>query len=126
MNIMVSAGGSKMRPSPQGQRPAMALKKLVLLSCRLPIIRTRSATRARGGRGDADLVEHEPVVGRRNKLDAACLAADLVHLDKRQTEARDTQKRGPPIGDRIKIINEPAQRLLHLIEGPDRHHQSAE
>src|SRR6202040_4429205 len=28
--------------------------------------------RAAAGRGDADLVEHEPVVGRRYKLDAAC------------------------------------------------------
>ena len=50
-------------------------------------------SRARGGRGDADLVEHEPVVGRRNKFDVACLAAEFVHLDKGQTEARDAQKR---------------------------------
>ena len=49
-----------------------------------------------------------------------------VHLDEGQTEARDAQKRGPPIGDRAKIINKPPQRLLHLIEGPDRHHQSAQ
>ena len=65
-------------------------------------------------------------VGGRDKLDPACLAAKLVNLDKGQTEARDPKKRGAPVGDRAKIVDEPAQRLLHLIEGADSHHQSAE
>ena len=42
----------------------------------------------------ADIAEHEPVVGGRDKLDPACLAAKLVNLDKGQTEARDPKKPG--------------------------------
>ena len=51
--------------------------------------------RAAGGRSDTDFVEHEPVVGCRNKLDVTGLVTELVHLDKGQTEARDAQERGP-------------------------------
>jgi hypothetical protein len=51
----------------------------------------------------ADIAEHEPVVGGRDKLDPACLAAKLVNLDKGQTEARDPKKRGAPVGDRAKL-----------------------
>ena len=133
---MVCAGGSKMRPDPQGQRPAIALKKLVLPPRRLPMIKTRSPG-----------------------LITACFSLSIVHLAgeampmwsntsrssavgttsirpvsppslsisiKRKAEARDPQKRGPPVSDQTKIVDEPAKRLLHLIEGPGRHHQSAE
>ena len=41
-------------------------------------------------------------------------------------EAGDAQQRRPPIRDRAEIVDEPAQRRLHLVEGADRHHQAAE
>ena len=133
---MVCAGGSKMRPGSPRPKARERARKTGLAAALLADDQNPLAwidhdmllaePRATRGRSDGNFVENEPVVSRRNKFDVACLAAELVHLDNRQTKARDPQKRGPPIGDRVKIINEPAKRRLHLIEGSSRHHQSAE
>ena len=43
-----------------------------------------------------------------------------------RAEARDAQQRRAPVGDGAEIVDEPAQRGLHLHEGAGRHHQAAE
>ena len=65
------------------------------------------------------------VVGRRHELDAARAFSEPINLDEGEAKAANTNERRPPVGDRRGVINEPAQRLLHLRERPDGHEQSA-
>ena len=77
-------------------------------------------------RGDAQIVELQLVLGRDDEFDPARPVAELVDVDQRLAEGRDPEQGRAPVGDRAEIIDEPAQRLLHLIEGADHHHQFAE
>ena len=66
------------------------------------------------------------VGGRLDELDTVLRRPEPVHGHHHLTETRDAQQRGPPVGDRAEIVDEPPQSLLHLIEGADGHHQRAE
>ena len=57
---------------------------------------------------------------------SALTFAELVDRHQHRAEARDAQERRPPVGDAGEIVGEPSQRLLHLVEGADDHHQLAE
>ena len=41
-------------------------------------------------------------------------------------EGADAMQRGAPVGDGGELIDKPAQRGLHLVEGADHHHQPAQ
>ena len=52
--------------------------------------------------------------------------AEFIHGQHGPAKARHAQQSGAPVRDAGKIVDEPAKRLLHLIEGADHHHQLAE
>ena len=49
-----------------------------------------------------------------------------IEIGKPVAEARDAQERRTPVGNSGEIVDEPAQRILHLVEGTDHHHQAAQ
>ena len=59
-------------------------------------------------------------------LDEAGAGLDGVELEQRLAEVHHPEQRRPPVGDGAGVVDEPAQRLLHLVEGADHHHQLAE
>ena len=59
-------------------------------------------------------------------FNAMGVSLDPIDVDQGPPEFTNAQKRRFPVGDQIDIVDEPAERLLNLCEGADRHQQSAE
>ncbi len=81
---------------------------------------------AAGGRRDLQIIDVDPARFAISEVDATLDRMQYVGLYHGAAEIGDTQERGPPIGDGAEILDEPLQRVLHLVEGADRHHQAAE
>ena len=60
------------------------------------------------------------------ELDPPFRVVQHIRFSKRDAEIGDAHQRGPPVGDAADVVDEPAQRGMHLVEGADRHHQPAE
>ena len=136
MNAMVSRGGRLICPAPHGQSPAMARKSIVLPTRGPATISTRSpgpiaTSPPPGSRAPPGVATSRPVKAIWSSVDAAssmrgAAVVEAVHGRDGRAEAGDAHQRRPPVGDDAEIVDEPAQRLLHLVEGADRHHQLAE
>ena len=59
-------------------------------------------------------------------VDQAGACLDGVEVEQSLPEVHHPEQGCAPVGDRAGIVDEPAQRLLHLVEGADHHHQLAE
>jgi hypothetical protein len=81
---------------------------------------------AAAGRGDVKVIDSDRRATRLSKSDAAYSLTKLIHGDDRFSEGRHAQERGAPICDAGEIVDEPAERRLHLIERADHHHELAE
>ena len=127
--------GRATRPPPHGQSPAIAWNS-ARSSSRSPVMSNAIARfdlqmgfaqgEAPFGRRDPEVVDDDRFLVTPVQLDLALTFADLVDRHQRRAEARDAQQRRPPVGDAGEIVGEPSQRLLHLVEGADDHHQLAE
>jgi hypothetical protein len=78
------------------------------------------------GQRDAQVLKGHRAERALDEPDAARFMARRLELGKRFMKGDDAQQRRPPVGDLRKAVDEPSQRMLHLIEGADRHHQLAE
>ena len=78
------------------------------------------------GRRDPQFVDDDRFLVPPVQLDLALTFADLFDCHQHLAEARNAQERRPPVGDAGEIVGEPSQRLLHLVEGADDHHQFSE
>jgi hypothetical protein len=59
-------------------------------------------------------------------LDFTVLFDQHVEIAGCTMEIRDAKHRGSPIGDLGEVVDEVAQRGLHLVECADHHHHVAE
>ena len=72
------------------------------------------------------LLQAEMAVRVVGNLDPAHVAVRQVERKETVAESDHAQQGGPPIGNPREVVDEPAQRLLDLVEGPHDHHQTAQ
>ena len=136
MKVTVSPFGSPMRPLPHGHRPAIARKNSVLPAPGIAgdddalaeayVDMRVGKLGAAGRRADLDIVEGQVAGIGFGDLDALFDIVQLVDLEHRRAEGGNAQQGCAPVGDAADIVDEPAQRGMHLVERADRHHQPAE
>ncbi len=112
-----------------------ARKNIVRPAPGAPLISTRSPgpistmrvvqLGAAAGRRDLEPGKYQLVLRALHDVDALFhLVQHIGHLHG-GAEIRDAQQGRAEIGDAADVVDEPAQRLMHLVEGADRHHQAA-
>ena len=125
-----------MRPEPALHSPAIARKKLVRPELGLPRISTRSPGPTSSCGGSSAMQPCRVSTRTASRVKRPCGSSprsmqagaglDGVEVEQRLAEVHHAQQRRPPVGDGAGVVDEPAQRLLHLVEGAHDHHQLAE
>ena len=75
---------------------------------------------------DAQILEGDRRGRALDEPDAARFVAQCLEFRERVMKGDHAQERRPPVGDLRETVDKPPERLLHLIEGADCHHQLAE
>ncbi len=119
-----------MVPAAQGQRPASARKRALLSEPCSTTICTRSpsptvALRSSLGEGEAQIVQRETFARLVSQQDPTRVPPGRVGCPQGLAQRDDAQQGRPPVGDPRKVVDEPAERLLHLVERTDHHDQPA-
>ena len=81
---------------------------------------------AAGREGNFQAVDGQSVAIRLGEFDSLVVFMPFVGHQDCRPECGDPKQGCPPVGYAVDIVDEPAQRRIHLIESADGHHQAAE